>query len=277
MYYQLEVTLSHIHGNSFTRLAQYAGIYTLTSEKKNDRYVWVKKSGSGGHAIWRKAGGWRIGSISEKERNTDNTAFKSDGFGKNPTDEGQWQYRVRNTIYRNDNGIINHLDLATDKNKRDILFDGRRSLQEHVANFKTAFKGLVDGTDKVATCIKTYNDYAGRPTNSYGGSYNCGDPLIGEPGTPCGGNGVSNIISMNNVGWFATQLTNLAPKSAVKAILFNWISVNTPGGQPNSRNGKVQLTTSGHGTNMGGSLNTMDRQRTGYDLKAHFTFKGIRA
>ena len=150
LYYQLEVTLSHIHGNSFTRLAQYAGTYTLTSEKKNDRYVWVKKSGSGGHAIWRKAGGWRIGSISEKERNTDNTAFKSDGRGKNPIDDGQWQYRVRNRKYRNDNGIIKHLDHATDKNERDLLFDGRRSLQLHVANFRKAFEGLVDGTDKVA-------------------------------------------------------------------------------------------------------------------------------
>ena len=120
----------------------------MTNEKKNNRYVWVKKSG--GHAIWSiNNEGWRIGSISEKDRNTDNTAFKSDGFGNDPTD-GQWKFRVRNTLYRSANGIIRRLNNLTPDIERNLLFNGRQNLQLHVANFRTAFQGLVDGTDKVA-------------------------------------------------------------------------------------------------------------------------------
>ena len=84
---------------------------------------------------------------------------------------------------------------------------------------------------------------------------------------------------MNNLGWFETQLTN-GRNGVVKAVLKNWIFLNTPGGRPNSPNGKVQLTTTGSvGGNAGGSLNTKDQfpGRTDKDLKAHFYFQGIAA
>ena len=121
------------------------------------------------------------------------------------------------------------------------------------------------------TCIETYNAYGGRRSDGY----NCGDE-IRQPGTPCGGNGVSNIIAINNQGWFKEQLTN--SKNGVQPILKNWISANTLGGQPNSPFGKVQLSTSGSVRGFAsGSLNTMDRERPGKDLKAHFYFEGIKA
>lgn len=105
----MEVTLS---GSSYTKLARYAGKYTLTTEKKNNRHVWVKQPG--GHAIWSiKNLGWRIGSISEKDRDIDNTAFKSDSFADDPIRAEEWQFRFRNNLYKPANGIIRQLNIAT--------------------------------------------------------------------------------------------------------------------------------------------------------------------
>jgi len=263
--YQLEVTLS---GSSYSRLARYAGRYTLTNEKKNNRHVWVKQAG--GHAIWSILNeGWRIGSISEKDRNFDNTAFKSNGFGYNPIAGGHWEYRFpyNTNVYKPASRIIRSLNDVTDKNARDLQFNDRRFLQQHVTDFRKAFQGLIDGTDTVETCIQTYNNYGSRHYN-----YNCGDP-IRQPGTPCGGDGRTNIIPINNLAWLGQQLQNRA-----QPVLKSWIFENTRAvGNPNIRT-RVQLSTHASiGGNVGGSLNMKDRLTTGNDLKAHFYFSGIRA
>jgi len=266
--YQLEVALV---GNSYTRLVRYAGKYTLDlNGKKNNRHFWVKQSG--GHAIWYSGRqGWRIGSIREKDRNVDNTAFKSNGNGNHPMNGGQWEHRLRDNLYRNANGILRRLNDVAPKMQRDLLFDDRRSLQLHVANFRNAFQGLITGRDKLVTCIQAYNAYSRRPRG-----YNCGNEIT-TLARPCGGNGATEggIIAINNLAWFAQQLTN--GRNGVQPIVKNWISENTPGGQPNVRS-KVELTTTGsHLGNAGGSLNTMDRRRVGTDLKAHFYLRGIPA
>jgi len=157
---------------------------------------------------------------------------------------------------------------------RDLLFN-RRSLQQHVANFRASFKGLINGRDKVVTCIQAYNNYDRRPTNSY----NCGDniPTLAREG-PCGGNGATQggIISINNLTWLGKQLPRRGGND-IQAIVKNWISDNSPTGQPNNGR-KVELTTSGsHNGNAGGSLNMMDRLRNGIDLKAHFYLNSIPA
>lgn len=96
---QLEVRLS---GSSYSKLSRYAGKYTMNGEeKKNNRHVWVKQPG--GQAIWFRGEGegWRIGSIREKDRNTDNTAFKLNGNGNDPIPANgeEWEFRLRNNVY----------------------------------------------------------------------------------------------------------------------------------------------------------------------------------
>lgn len=249
-------------------MSRYSGTYTMIeNEMYHNRPVWVKQSGR--HAIWFKGEGegWRIGSIREKERNTDNTDFKSSRDGAYPTDGGQWKFRLRNNLYKDANRIIGRPSGRT-------TLDDRRSLRLHVANFRNAFQGLVNGRDKVVTCIQAYNDYNFRAK----WSYNCGDP-IDTLRRPCGGNGAheGGIISINYLGWLKEQIPNTGADKGIQEILRQWMSDNTPGGQPNVRR-KVEFTSTGsHNGFAARSLNMKDRLRPKYDLKAHFYFDGIKA